>query len=678
MTEIAPYGTWASPISAADVAKGNDRLGWLGWLAGDLWWTQVLPDQRGRATLMRCRVSAAGSGTPVAEEVLPAPWYARSRVIEYGGRPWAGRDTGPAGPVLVFTNWADQRLYVLEPDRPGSAPRPVSPEPEIRAGMRFADFFVHPTLDEVWGVRETVTGPAPTDVTRDLVAVPLDGSATGHPGLVRVLAAGHHFLSCPRLSPDGRRLSWIGWDHPAMPWDDTELCVADVAGGDVGPARVVAGGARQSVVQAEWTSPRTLAYVNDPSGWWNLYRLTLDDPDVPEAQGLPEAQCLPEALCPREEEFGSAVWQLGQRWFAPLADGAIAAVHGRDTTRLSILGADGELRDVGSSYTGWASTLVAHGGTVATVAASTDRPHEVVLVDAASREVRVVRPAPAGPVEAAYLPTPQARTFRGQDGRDIYANVYPPRNPGFTGPAGQPPPYLVFVHGGPTGHAPLAYDLEIAYFTSRGLGVVDVNYGGSTGHGRRYRERLVHNWGVVDAADCADVGLALAAEGSVDAARLVIRGGSAGGWTGACSLARPGSVYRGGIIYYPVLDLAGWRTGETHDFESQYLESLVGPWPRDRKIYHDRSPVNHADQIKVPFLLLQGLEDVICPPLQCERLLARIAGRGIPHAYLPFEGEQHGFRQTGTIVAALQAELSFLGQVLGFEPPGVPPLTLTS
>jgi dipeptidyl aminopeptidase/acylaminoacyl peptidase len=301
-----------------------------------------------------------------------------------------------------------------------------------------------------------------------------------------------------------------------------------------------------------------------------------------------------------------------------------------------------------------------------------------VLVDAASREVRVVRPAPAGPVDAAYLPKPEARTFRGQDGRDIYANVYPPRNPGFTGPAGEAPPYLVFVHGGPTGHAALAYDLEIAYFTSRGLGVVEVNYGGSTGHGRRYRERLVHNWGVVDAADCAEVSLALAAEGSADPGRLVIRGGSAGGWTSACSLTMPGSVYRGGIIYFPILDLAGWRTGETHDFESQYLESLVGPWPRDREVYDDRSPVNHADRINVPFLLLQGLEDVICPPLQCERLLARIAGRDIPHAYLPFEGEQHGFRQAGTIIASLRAELSFLGQVLGFEPPGVPPLTLVT
>jgi dienelactone hydrolase len=671
MTQTAPYGTWQSPISAADVASDNHRLGWLGWVAGDLWWTEAHPGQQGRATLMRCRRPGASGGGAV-EEVLPPPWYVRSRVIEYGGHPWAGRDTGPggaAGPVLVFANWSDQRLYLLEPGRPGAAPpRPISPVPAIAAGMRFADFFIHPDLDEVWAVRETFTGSAPTDVRRDIVAVPLDGSAAAGPGLIRVLAASHHFLCCPRLSPDGQRLSWIGWDHPSMPWIDTVLCVADVAGGQAGPGRPVAGGDGQAIVQAEWTGPRTLAYLSDRSGWWNLYRL------APESPGAAE----PEALCPREEEFGGAMWQLGLRWFAPLADGSIAAVHGGDTTRLSILGTDGVLREVASPYTEWSAALTAQGGRVATVAGGTERPHDVVTVDAASREVHVVRPAAAGPVDAAYLPKPQARTFRGADGRDIYANVYPPRNPGFTGPAGEAPPYLVFVHGGPTSRAALVYDLEIAYFTSRGLGVVEVNYGGSTGHGRRYRERLERNWGVVDTADSAEVALALAAEGTADAGRLVIRGGSAGGWTSACSLTMPGSIYRGGIIYYPILDLAGWRTGETHDFESQYLESLVGPWPQEREVYHDRSPVNHADRIRAPFLLLQGLEDVICPPLQCERLLERMAGRRIPHAYLTFEGEQHGFRKAETIVTALGAELSFLGQVLGFEPRDVASLTLVT
>jgi dipeptidyl aminopeptidase/acylaminoacyl peptidase len=627
---------------------------------------------------MRCRAPGGGRAEAV-EEVLAAPWYVRSRVIEYGGQPWAARAAGGAGTVLVFANWSDQRLYRLEPDRAGRTPQPVSPVPEFSAGMRFADFFIHPDLDEVWGVRETHTGPAPTDVRRDIVAVPLDGSAADDPGLVRVLAASHHFLCCPRLSPDGERLSWIGWDHPSMPWDDTVLCVAEVVAGKVGPPQVVAGGERQAIVQAEWAGPRALVYVSDPGGWWNLYRLDLGGP--PAAGGSPApglAAPGPSALCPREEEFGGAMWQLGQRWLAPLADGTIAAIHGRDATRLSILGTDGVLRAVDSPYTEWAVCLAAHGTEIAGVAASPRLPFEVVRVDAVSGEVRAVRGGPAGTLDPAYLPEPQARTFRASsDGRDIYANVYPPRNPRFTGPEGEPAPYVVFVHGGPTGRAPMVYDMEISYFTSRGIGVVEVNYGGSTGHGRQYRERLVHNWGVVDPADCAEVALALAAEGTADAGRLAIRGGSAGGWTTACSLAT-GSIYRGGIIYFPILDLAGWRTGETHDFESQYLESLVGPWPEARVTYHDRSPVNRADEIKAPFLLLQGLEDVICPPLQCERFLDRVAGRGIPHAYLPFEGEQHGFRKAETITAALDAELSFLGQVLGFEPPDVPRLALVT
>jgi acetyl esterase/lipase len=670
MTQVAPYGTWASPITATDVASEDARPGWPGWVSGDLWWTESRPNEGGRITLMRRRASPAAGpdGAEAAEEMLPAPWYVRSRVIEYGGHPWAARPAGPAGPV-VFANWADQRLYRLEPEVPGSQPRPVSPVPEISAGMRFADLFIHPELDEAWCVRETRTGPKPTDVSRDIVAVPLDGSAAEDPRLIRVLAASHHFLCCPRLSPDGEQLSWIGWDHPSMPWDETVLCVAEVTAGKTGPEKVVAGGGRQAIVQAEWAGPRTLVYVSDPDDWWNLYRLELPSGD-PEPHG-------PQALCPREEEFGGAIWQLGQRWLAPLADGTIAAIHGRGASRLSILGPDGVLRAVDSPYTEWASSLAASGTEVAAVAASPHRPREVVRVDAVSRETRVVRAAPAATADPAYLPEPQARAFRAADGRDIHASVYPPRNPAFTGPADQPPPYVVFVHGGPTSRASMVYDLEISYFTSRGIGVAEVNYGGSTGYGRAYRERLVHNWGLVDTADCAEVARALAAEGTADGGRLAIRGGSAGGWTTACSIVTDGT-YQGGVIYYPILDLAGWRTGETHDFESHYLESLVGPWPQASAVYRDRSPVNRADQLSAPFLLLQGLEDVICPPRQAERFLDRVAGRGIPHAYLAFEGEQHGFRRAETIVAALQAELSFLGQVLGFEPPDVPRVRLVT
>jgi dipeptidyl aminopeptidase/acylaminoacyl peptidase len=676
MKQVAPYGSWSSPISAADVASDSARLGWLGWVDGELWWTESRPGQGGRVTLMRW---APGAGAAV--EMLSEPWNVRSRIIEYGGHPWAagrrgaeaGRTAGAAEPVVVFANWSDQRLYRFEPGggpgeggAAGSSPQPISPEPEIPAGMRFAELFVHSDRDEVWCVRETHIGPAPTDVRRDIVAIPLNGSAAGDPGRVRVLAASHHFLTCPRLSPDGAWLSWIGWDHPSMPWDETTLCVAPVSGGETGPVQVAGGGGGQAVVQAEWAGPRTLIYVSDPDGWWNLYRLDLDS-------GTAATE-----LCRREEEFGGALWQLGGRWFAPLADGSIAVIHGRATSRLSLLGTDGALREIGAPCTEWAPDLVTDGARIAGVAGSAQQPSGVLAADPAGHPPRLVSTAHQADVDVAYLPEPEARTFSGADGRDIHANVYPPRNPDFTGPAGQPAPYVVWVHGGPTGRASIVFDLEIAYFTSRGIGVVDVNYGGSTGHGRAYRERLVRNWGVAEVADCAEVALALAAEGTADGGRLAIRGGSAGGWTSACSLTSDECIYRCGIIAYPILDLAGWRTGETHDFESQYLESLVGPWPAAKAVYHERSPVSRADRIKVPFLLLQGLEDVICPPLQCERLLARLDGRGIPHAYLTFAGEQHGFRKAETIVTALEAELSFLGQILGFDPPGIPRLALVT
>jgi dipeptidyl aminopeptidase/acylaminoacyl peptidase len=572
--------------------------------------------------------------------------------------------------------------------------------------MRFADFFVHPGRDEIWGIREILTGPAPTDVRRDIVAVPLDGSAAGDAERIRVLGAGQRFLASLRLSPDGTRLAWIGWDHPSMPWDQTTLWLAEVLGGAVGtPCRLAGGhGERENgpgndgagknrpgkngeaIAQAEWLSDRSIAYVSDVGGWWNLYRT--DVPDRGEGGDL--AGSRPVSICPREEEFGDAIWQLGRQWFVPLAGGPVAAIHGRDSTRLSLLDPwrpgdpdDGAtpctgtaLRTFSAPYTEWAPCLAARGSQVAAVAASPHRPYEVVLADTETGVVTTLAPAPAGCVDPAFLPLPCARTFRGPGGRDVHATLYPPRNPGFAGPPGEPPPYVVFVHGGPTSRCRTVYDLEIAYFTSRGLGVVEVDYGGSTGYGRAYRERLRENWGVVDVDDCAAVATALAAEGTAHERRLAIRGGSAGGWTTAVSLIRTG-VYQGGIIYYPILDLAGWRTGETHDFESQYLDSLVGPWPQASEVYHERSPVNHAGELAVPFLLLQGLEDAICPPAQCERFLARVAQSGMPHAYLTFEGEQHGFRKAETIAAALEAELSFLGQTLGFTPADIPPVNLT-
>lgn len=658
--QTSAYGSWPSPIDAALAAAHDGHPEWLGFVGDEVWWTEPRPTEGGRRTLVRRRADGQ------EESVLPAPWNVRSRVIEYGGHPWAG--VVVAGePLVVFVHFADQRLYRYEP---GSEPRPLTPVSPVGGGLRWAEPQVRLELGEVWCVLEEFTGDGPTDVRRVLVAVPLDGSAVRDRDAVRELTDDRHrFVTGPRISPDGSRAAWLAWDHPRMPWDGTELVVAEVLNGTLREPRTVAGGPEESIAQADWSPDGRLLYASDRTGWWNLYR-----------DG--------EQLCPREEEFGGALWKLGHRWFAPLDSGLIAVVHGSGSTALGILDPEtGELVDAAGPWTEFAPTLAAHGERVVAVGASPRTAHEVVELDtlpharttsrggAPIGRARVIGAPHDDPVDPVYYPEPLIRTFTGPDGRDIHAHVYPPHHPGHRAPGGELPPYVVWAHGGPTGHAPLVLDLSIAYFTSRGIGVAEVNYGGSTGYGREYRNRLREQWGVVDVEDCAAVALALADEGTADRDRLAIRGGSAGGWTAAASLTST-DVYACGTIVYPILDLAGWGTGETHDFESQYLESLVGPLAEVPGRYAERSPVEHADRVTVPFLLLQGLDDVICPPAQCERFLARIAGRHVPHAYLAFEGEGHGFRRAETMIRALEAELSLYAQVFGLNPPGVPTLEL--
>ncbi len=394
--------------------------------------------------------------------------------------------------------------------------------------MRFADLFIHPELDEAWCVRETLTGPAPTDVRRDIVAVPLDGSAAGDPARIRVLAASHHFLCCPRLSPDGERLSWIGWDHPSMPWDETVLCVAEVTAGEAGQAKVVAGGAGEAIVQAEWAGPRTLVYLNDPDGWWNLYRLELTGGTagaaVPAGGGVRRGDVAARPALVRAAGRRDDRGDPRPRHAAGCPSSDTGRRAARRPARRTPSGPPAWPRPAPRSP-GWPAEPAA--ALRDRRSASPGRPRHAASCPAVRRS-RWTRPT---------CPQPQARTFRAADGRDIYASVYPPRNPSFTGPDGEPPPYVVLrARRADQPRRPWCTTWRSAYFTSRGIGVVEVNYGGSTGHGRAYRERLVRNWGVVDPADCAEVALALAAEGTADAGRLAIRGGSAGGWTTACSL----------------------------------------------------------------------------------------------------------------------------------------------
>jgi len=648
----ARYGAWPSPIGASDVAVAGIRLSGPTTVhtdSGDeVWWAEARPTEGGRTVIVRRDAAGAVS------DVLPAGWNARTRVHEYGGTAWLPLPGGG----LAFADWSDQRVYRLDPG--STAPTPLTPEPAEAAGLRYADPVLAPGGEEIWWVREAHDQGT---IRRHIVAVPVSGAAAADPAAVREIAGGSDFLAFPRPAPDGRRLAWIAWDHPRMPWDGTELRVGELGpAGTVTSVATVLGGPDESVLQPEWADADTLYAVSDRSGWWNLYR-------------LPAGGGEPEPLCPRAEEFGHPLWQLGMTTYGVLADGRLVVRHGTDTLALGVLDpATGELTDLDLPYTLFGSVDV-DGDTVLTTAASPVEPPEVVAVDLPTGAVTVLRRSMAEPPDPAYLPQPRSIVVAGPGERDVHAHVYPPSSPDAVAPDGELPPYVVFVHGGPTSHSPAILDLEKAYFTSRGIGVIDVNYGGSTGYGRAYRERLRREWGIVDVEDCVAAVQALVRDGLADGERLGIRGGSAGGWTTLAALTTT-DAFAAGVSYYGVAELIAF-TADTHDFESRYIDGLVGTLPEDRDVYVERAPLSHVDQLSCPVLLLQGLEDKVVPPSQAELFAAALEKKGIPHAYLPFAGEQHGFRKQETVVAALEAELSFYGQVFGFEPPGVPVLPLT-
>ena len=643
MAQEAPYGSWGSPVSAADVAATDSHPNWPGFVGGEVWWSERLPHEEGRTTLMR----RPGDGGP-AVGVLPAPWDVRSRLMEYGGRAWAGT-AGPDGPLVVFVHAADQRIHRFDPLTPGASPVPLTP---ASCGLRFADPVLpaHPFAAEVWCVQEAVGADGTPE--RALVAVPLDGSAAGDRAAIRLLADGDDFLTGPRISPDGRRVAWIGWNHPAMPWDESRVYTAEVLpDGALGAVRRVAGGPGESVVQVEWTDDGCLYAISDRSGWWNVHRVSLDGRESVN-------------VCVREEEFGGAPTKLGLTWCAPLPGGRLAVLHGTHSTALSVLDpASGELRTLDCPYTEWAPLLAADGDRLVAVGASPDRGYTALLVDTVAGTHERLS-APRAAVDTAFLPVPQGRTFPGPDGRPVHAVVLPPRNPGFTGPPGERPPYVVLAHSGPTGRFPTALDLEAAFFTSRGIGVVGVDYSGSTGYGRAYRDRLRHAWGVADVADCAAVARALVAEGAADGERLAIRGASAGGWTAAVSLVAL-DLYCCAALHYPVLDPVTWRESQTGGFEAFYLDTLIGRWPQEKDRYLERSPARGADRVDVPFLLLQGSADPVCPPEQAEAFLSGVRADAAPYRHLVFDGERHGFKRSTTIIECMEAELAMYAQAFG-------------
>jgi dipeptidyl aminopeptidase/acylaminoacyl peptidase len=654
--QVLPYGSWPSPITAADVAKGAVRLGFPVLVGGgdadtppDVWWLEGRPAEGGRQVIV-----SAERG-----DLLPAPWNARTRVHEYGGRSFL-----PLADGLLFTEWSDQRIYYLA--GAGSQPRPLTPTPAHPAALRYADPVLSPDGREVWCVREEHTDPsAPsTGITRAIVGIPLDGSAAEDGTRIRVIVSGSQFLAFPTPSPDGDKLAWIAWDHPNMPWDTTELRVGDLAQGVVQSWRNVLGGDHESVLEPAWADADRIYAISDRSGWWNLY--------VVDVLGTAAAK----PLARRDEEFAGPLWQLGYRHYGVLDDGKLVVVHGGAAQTLGILDpGTGVIDDFELPFTHWQPAISHRGRYLAGVAGSAVAPNAAVRVDLQTSEHVVLRWAADDLPADDYLPRPYTATFEGPGGRDVHAHVSAPRNPDAHAPAGELPPFIVFVHGGPTSSSPPLLNLEHAYFTSRGIGVIDVDYGGSSGYGREYRERLRGQWGIVDVEDCVAASQALAKAGEADAARLAIRGGSAGGWTTLAALTGT-DAFGAGTSYFGVAELLRFAK-DTHDFESRYLDGLVGPLPEAHDLYVERAPLSHVDEVSCPVLLLQGLDDHIVPPSQAEMFRDALVAKGIRHAYLAFEGEQHGFRKAENVIASLEAELSFYGQVFGFTPPGVPLLELS-
>ncbi|MEZ5077733.1 MAG: S9 family peptidase [Solirubrobacterales bacterium] len=638
MSPFAPFGSWRSPISAADVARAGRRLGAAAIAAdGAVWWTEGRPEEGGRVVLMR----RPAGGEP--ETVTPEGHCVRTRVHEYGGGAW--RLAGPD--QVVFAELSDQRLYR---QRLGEEAVAITPEPASPGVLRYADLRLDPDEITVYCVRE-VHREGEGEPENQIVSLPLDGAAEP-----TVIASGRDFYSFPRPSPDGRWLAWTCWDHPNMPWEGTELWLADLE--DPSGSALLAGGPTESIFQPEWDREGRLHYVSDRDGWWNLYRV---------ADGTGEQ------LTAERADLGHPQWLFGGATYALLDHGGVVCVRTeRGAERLYRLGAGAwEPRDLGLPFTDFGfPALAARGTRVAFAAAGPRQETAVCLLDTADGSVQTVRAASDAPLDPAYVSEPRAIEFPSGEGATAYAYYYPPANPEFEAPPGELPPLLVESHGGPTSHAAPALNRERAYWTSRGFGVVDVNYRGSSGHGRAYRELLRGSWGVADSEDCVAAARHLAATGEVDGARIAIHGGSAGGYATLCALVFHDELATG-ASYYGVAD-AEALARDTHKFEARYLDSLIGPYPQRADLYRERSPIHHVDRLRVPVILFQGLEDEVVPPTQAETMAAALERNGVPYAYLAFAGEQHGFRRAETRIRCLEAELYFYGRILGFEPAGRP------
>lgn len=632
MATTAPFGSWLSPITAVSLVSGAVGINEVVLDGDDIWWGESRPDEGGRTALVRWREG-------VVEEMTSPEANVRTRVHEYGGGAWWVQDG-----VCFYVDYADQRLRRMDSDGVAF----LTPEPDVRAALRYADGRATP--DGKWFVCVREVLGTEGEPRNEIVAVATDGSET-----VNVLAAGVDFYASPRISPDGTTVVWIQWSHPDMPWDVTELWIADLTDGQGTNQRKLVGNGAEALQEPQWSTDGTLRIVTDRDEWWTIFTvntatgaLTLD--------------------IGGEFELVTPHWVFGLNHYAegvyvePISSGQVLRVAGFS-------------EPMPMAYT-VLSSIRRVGNTIVCLAASAASETEIVRVEVSGTvpEVQVIRAARELGLAEPFLPNPEAITFptqrTGSDEPNVepvaHALFYAPAHADTQGPPGERPPLVVLIHGGPTAAARRQLQLGHRYWTSRGIAVVDVDYRGSTGYGRTYRHALNDQWGIADVADAIAAAQFLADRGDVDPDRLIIRGGSAGGFTTLAALAFSDTFAVGGSRY-GVADLSA-LAADTHKFEARYLDRLVGPYPEAAEVYAERSPINHIDKFDVPMIVLQGDEDEVVPPNQSEMIVDALRAKGIRVEYLLFEGEQHGFRQAANIITAQEAELSFYGEVLGFQP----------
>lgn len=642
-TKVASYGSWKSPITSDLIVSGSVGLNQPLIDGENVYWIELRPTEGGRNVVVKRDADG------VITDVTPPPFNARTRVHEYGGGDYTVLDGS-----VYFSNFTDQRLYVV---RGGAAPEAITPFGD----MRYAEAVIDEARGRLICVREdhTVAG---REAVNTLAALKLEENDNHG----RVLVSGNDFYSSPRLSPDGTRLVWLTWNHPNMPWDSSELWIGTFGeDGLLATAERVAGGGDESIFQPEWSPDGGLYFVSDRTGWWNLYRLD-------------QAGAI-ESVCEMQAEIGMPQWGFGMSSYAfESAERIVCAYIESGVSRLAVIdtrtkkfesigaaGAGNSRNQTGESPFTDIRYVRAAAGYALMRAASPNLPGSIVRLDLNTKRFEVLRRSNNLELDAEDISIPRVLEFATEEGLSAHGFFYPPKNRDFRGPEGERAPLLVMSHGGPTAAATTALSLTIQYWTSRGIAVLDVNYGGSSGYGRAYRERLKDNWGIVDVDDCVNGARYLVEKGEVDGNRLMITGGSAGGYTTLCALTFR-DVFRAGASHYGISDAEALEK-DTHKFESRYSNGLIGPYPERRDIYYERSPINFTDRLSCPVIFFQGLEDKVVLPNQAETMVEVLRTKGIPVAYLPFEGEQHGFRQAKNIKRALDAELYFYSRVFGFS-----------